>query len=708
MCEFLPDELLDFQYEVRYEEEEEEELDRGEYLDDEKTTSDESETSCEFASDMEDVKRDEIRMMLEYFAKNLFRSKGEDPKANEIGEKCLKLFSRDYHYFEIDNSCGELSTHYPSKIVVLEYEKAPNGPPISRPTEKDSLYQSLYDVNRLKDLFQRARLARCRARFPIPVILVDGKHICRSATLSGGPEIYGRSSYDFFFAGKTGGFREEDFEEDEETDLPVLQTSSDWQLFDRVRSQDIRLLKLLSVSSIVDLMVEKKKIKFGMKITSSEKVDKENRYSDFTILSLPYPGCEFFREFSANGYNARGLVFSWNQPYVDARLIVPNDNVASKLDVDWQSYKMWDVVKLTQNYLKLLLKYVSNGTGGVLIHCISGWDRTPLFVSLLRLSLWADGKIHQSLKPLEILYLTLAYDWFLFGHNLPDRLGKGEEILFFCFDFLKYITSEEFSLRQRRSKARSSETENDDVQLDGVNVRGSNTSLNSSCSSVSTRSQDCPLFFTTGSYESSDEMCGSAVPQTCHTDGASHGRTSMQPPSQISGPEVSMVSPSLGFRSSTTPVAVPSNLARWADGASSIGCGSWQIISGAGSFRGSTTTRDSSSSSSQTLGSDHSVRSRRNRGSLTLSESSADCDPILAASTAAAAAAHHPPLPHPHHHHHLMRPQRLHAVRNAFHNLYVSAVGFRFRNGGSGDSSGLSSLLDHFAEKVGIRAGRPT
>ena len=29
------------------------------------------------------------------------------------------------------------------------------------------------------------------------------------------------------------------------------------------------------------------------------------------------------------------------------------------------------------------------GEGGILIHCISGWDRTPLFISLLRLSLWA-------------------------------------------------------------------------------------------------------------------------------------------------------------------------------------------------------------------------------------------------------------------------------------------------------------------------------
>ncbi len=85
---------------------------------------------------------------------------------------------------------------------------------------------------------------------------------------------------------------------------------------------------------------------------------------------------------------------------------------------------------------------------GLLIHCLSGWDRTPLFISLLRLSLWADGWIHQSLTVEEILYLSLAYDWYLFGykvffsiyliiskvifpsnrHCLPERLLRGEEV----------------------------------------------------------------------------------------------------------------------------------------------------------------------------------------------------------------------------------------------------------------------------------------
>lgn len=230
--------------------------------------------------------------------------------------------------------------------------------------------------------------------------------------------------------------------------LPSNDKSGEWQLFDRVRSQDIKLLKALNVGIIVDFMVEKKKVKFGMNVTSSEKVDKEKRYADFTIVSLPYPGCEFFKEFRDNSYNGEGLVFDWHQAYVDASIGVPKDLFLSQLNIDWNAYKAWDLVKITQNYLKLLLKYIQESSSGLLIHCISGWDRTPLFVSLLRLSLWADGVIHQTLDAAQILYLTIAYDWYLFGHNLPDRLTKGEEIFFFCFYVLKYILDDEYSTKR--------------------------------------------------------------------------------------------------------------------------------------------------------------------------------------------------------------------------------------------------------------------
>ena len=41
----------------------------------------------------------------------------------------------------------------------------------------------------------------------------------------------------------------------------------------------------------------------------------------------------------------------------------------------------------------------------VFCHCAcTGWDRTPLFISLLRLSLWADGEVHRSLNAAQMLY----------------------------------------------------------------------------------------------------------------------------------------------------------------------------------------------------------------------------------------------------------------------------------------------------------------
>jgi len=94
---------------------------------------------------------------------------------------------------------------------------------------------------------------------------------------------------------------------------------------------------------------------------------------------------------------------------------------------------IFSLVQLTQNYLRLLIRTIelpavpSTATmvdehdpvdpAGLLIHCISGWDRTPLFVSLMRISTWADDESHWSLSPLEMLYLTIGYDWMLFRYG---------------------------------------------------------------------------------------------------------------------------------------------------------------------------------------------------------------------------------------------------------------------------------------------------
>ena len=113
-------------------------------------------------------------------------------------------------------------------------------------------------------------------------------------------------------------------------------------------------------------------INWSCSVTSSEKVDKEKRYAEFRIIPLPYPGCEFFREFRENDYLAGGLFFNWAQNHVDAEICVPTDSIATSLGISWDSYRNWDLVNLTQNYLKLILRYLHDSNTGLLVHCISG------------------------------------------------------------------------------------------------------------------------------------------------------------------------------------------------------------------------------------------------------------------------------------------------------------------------------------------------
>uniref|UniRef100_A0A3B3VL83 Myotubularin related protein 14 n=1 Tax=Poecilia latipinna TaxID=48699 RepID=A0A3B3VL83_9TELE len=396
-------------------------------------------------------KSEQIADLIDLFSKTQYRAKEVSPRVEAIEKRCLELFDRDYKYSIISNSSGEVCGHYPRQIVFLEYESTE----VDRDRDR---FESTVQISKLQDLVSRSKMARCRGRFVCPVILYNGKHICRSATLAGWGELYGRTGYNYIFSGGSDDTCTEP-EEVPEDDPAVRNGES--QLFDKVRGHDIKLLRYLSVRYICDLMVENKKVKFGLNVTSSEKVDKAQRYADFTLLSVPYPGCEFFKDYKDRDYTAEGLVFNWNQDFVDAPLTIPA-RFTQNLNIDWTRYQSWDLVEQTQNYLKLLLHIInSDDDSGLLVHCISGWDRTPLFVSLLRLSLWADGAVHANLEPAEILYLTIAYDWFLFGHMLPDRLSKGEEIFFFCFNFLKHIVSEKFSAvrKQRRKNSHFKESD---------------------------------------------------------------------------------------------------------------------------------------------------------------------------------------------------------------------------------------------------------
>lgn len=69
-------------------------------------------------------------------------------------------------------------------------------------------------------------------------------------------------------------------------------------------------------------------------------MDKENRYAEFNLISLPYPGCEFFKDFRDRGYVAENLVFEWNQGHVDANIFVPNDVITASLKTNWTEYRV--------------------------------------------------------------------------------------------------------------------------------------------------------------------------------------------------------------------------------------------------------------------------------------------------------------------------------------------------------------------------------
>ncbi|CAH1153683.1 unnamed protein product [Phaedon cochleariae] len=630
---------------------------------------------------MDQITNDDIKSLLDYFSKNTYGAKAEDLEANTILQRCISLMKLDYSLMVVQNNNGELSSHYPSQLPILEYENGSNqnlNSSQSAQRTTNTIYESIYDVQKIRDLFYRAKFARCRARFPIPVILYKGKYICRSSTLSGGPEIYGRSGLDYLFygSGDTSSKPRTEDEVDVACESETVSSQSDWQLFDKVRSQDIKLLKKLNVGTIVDLMVEKKKVKFGMYVTSSEKVDKENRYSDFNIISLPYPGCEFFKDFRDNNFNAEGLIFDWSQEQCDATVNVPDNPLLAQLKIEWTNYKKWDLVTMTQNYMKYLLKYLQDNSSGILIHCISGWDRTPLYISMIRLSLWADGLIHQNLDERQILYLTIAYDWMLFGHHLCDRLDKGENIFFFCFYMLKHLIGHEFSIAPGRYKRKladkvveeSVNRTDSDTQLELLlenELRGSNISLNSICSTVSSKSQEPNNW-----YHHSDEPNGN--PANCGNSLDVRDNLALGASASPQARRTSPVTVPMGTRlkrteSSTTTSSIHSNHSTQST-QSTHSTGSWQVVTTTGSLRGS----DSSSG-----------------GDMPFSHSSMctviDGDEWLQDGTAF-------PLP--------CRKDRLLKVREYFYGCYFQSIGCK--NVRFGPDSSIGAIFGNIAEKVGF------
>jgi len=401
--------------------------------------------------------RENIDSLVRYYAHydELSTTKWDpnDAEVAKINDLCTQLILRDYKKgWHIDNAKGELCGTYPLKIAV------PLSPSKSSPTADNKLRLRLKNEQAYTNLINDSRFARVRTRFPLPVLVVNGRLICRSSTLSQKLECTLQSGVNSLKDAVAVSL----FQSSEvKTSTDSLDSDSELEFdhnnyrstVDKHRSFDIDLIQGLGVTHICDFMVENTRKKYGVTICSSEKNDRHGRYNRFRLLSMPYPGVEFFNNFKINNPDntSKSMVFDWNK--AKKCLLNVDEEMCVMPMINWQKYKQWDITTLTQNYLlRMLYLLCDDETGGILIHCISGWDRTPMFISLLRILLWADGLVHASLTAEEMLYLTIGYDWMLFRHHFSDRQRRGEDIFMFTFYMLCSLKEKTFSLHHIKTQ----------------------------------------------------------------------------------------------------------------------------------------------------------------------------------------------------------------------------------------------------------------
>ncbi|KAM3842157.1 phosphatidylinositol-3,5-bisphosphate 3-phosphatase MTMR14-like [Diretmus argenteus] len=277
---------------------------------------------------------------------------------------------------------------------------------------------------------------------------------------------------------------------------------------------------------------------------------------------------------------------------------------------------------------------------------------------------------------------------------LPDRLSKGEEIFFFCFNFLKHIVSEKFSAirKQRRKNSHfkdSDFTVEDLCQLKSRDSRGSVTSLSSDFSLIteevigaSSLTNDAVDVFSSQPQASSWRKGPASSPQTVVWSKPSLMDEHLSHPlseARSSSSSSSNQSEQGVTRTGSSPLAVPGRrLPDYPRSGSSLSTeyGSWQIVSGCGSIH------------------DHNHFP----------------PPIATSSSCAVAAAYDSPLPFsfqdegpsgrmcpfP-----SERQARLEAVREVFLAAYSSTVGLK--SSVPSPSGAISGLLEQFARGVGLR-----
>ena len=202
----------------------------------------------------------------------------------DIQNCCKELWERDYHIERSNLIPSLLCSSYPKYVYV------PTG---KHDCETCSDKRSTKAVNsdELFDCFCTSSNGRARGRFIAPVILIHltesnqdsetphTRYIFRSGALIQPPEAFLRS------------LKGSDKVNPTERDNSMKS----------IRREDKSVMTKLGVGFVFDLMVEEKLSKFFglLKCVSSEKsVEHDDLYSEFDVLSVPFPGYELFSRFN--------------------------------------------------------------------------------------------------------------------------------------------------------------------------------------------------------------------------------------------------------------------------------------------------------------------------------------------------------------------------------------------------------------------------
>ena len=277
------------------------------------------------------------------------------PKSQMIQQRVIALAKLDYYVSLISNDSSrtpgsvngsssgsdsyEYCTSYPLDIIIFENERT--GPyaiseladgASSAASSSHTLQSRVNDAAVLKPLFRLSRFSRVHGRFVCPVILVHNKNICRSSTLAIQAEaifnnIHAASKqmlgslWDFAGFGGGGGGNQTTHATAPVAASSQQQASAVQVGLEGQRAHDIQLLLHTGTSYVADLMVEHRKKKLGVALTSSEK-NEQWRYSHLKLNALPYPGCEFFTEYKAAGHSGLNLFFNWSQSFISSDLLL--------------------------------------------------------------------------------------------------------------------------------------------------------------------------------------------------------------------------------------------------------------------------------------------------------------------------------------------------------------------------------------------------